>query len=217
MTIETSLYTITGEEKGTVELPTEIFGVKPNEHAVWAAVRMYQANLRQGTASTKTRTTISGGGKKPWIQKGTGQARAGSRRSPLWVGGAITHGPHPRDYSYSIPKKVRHLALCSVISDRQKKNNLLILEELKIDEPKTRKMIEILEQLNLTGKKSLFLVNKIDENLKRASRNIPKIEIKRAQDVNVYDVLLYDKLIMTKSAVESLKEVLCLERPKRNH
>ena len=186
-----------------IKLDKNIFDGKVNSAVIYQVVVMYQANKRAGTASTKTRGEVSGGGKKPWQQKGTGRARVGSIRSPLWRHGGITFGPHPRDYSYSLSPKIKSLALRSSINQKLNDKEVLIVDELNIESPKTKNIVEILDNLKI-NEKALLLIDKIDVNLLKATRNIPTIALKRSSDVNAEDVLTYKKLIVTKNALDAL-------------
>ncbi|MEW6171126.1 MAG: 50S ribosomal protein L4 [Candidatus Omnitrophota bacterium] len=186
-----------------IKLDKNIFDGKVNSAVIYQVVVMYQANKRAGSASTKTRGEVSGGGKKPWQQKGTGRARVGSIRSPLWRHGGITFGPHPRDYSYSVSPKIKNLALRSSINQKLNDKEVLIVDELNIESPKTKNIVEILDNLKI-NEKALLLIDKMDTNLLKATRNIPAIALKRSSDVNAEDILTYKKLIVTKNALDAL-------------
>ncbi len=201
------VYNSKGKEVETIELAKEIFDGKVNKGVLYHAVRSYNANQRQGTASTKTISEVSGGGKKPWAQKGTGRARAGSIRSPLWRGGGITFGPHPRDYHYKIPKKVKRLALVSALNSKWLEKNLIIIDSLSVDEPKTKKFKEILDALKLKGK-TLFIVDMIDDKVARAASNLKEVKLKNCQDFSTADLLLSDKVVLSKAALNKLPERL---------
>jgi large subunit ribosomal protein L4 len=166
---------------------------------------MYNANRRQGNADTKTRGEVSGGGKKPFRQKGTGRARAGSTRSPLWRHGGTIFGPHPRDYSYDLPKKVKRLAFLSSINSKLGDEKIIGIDSVTIDEPKTKKFVAILEALKLEGK-SLFVFDAMDDKLKLASRNVPDVDLKNYKDVNTMDILSCDTVVMSKEALDKLPE-----------
>ena len=197
---------IDGSERGNVDLP-DLFGERPREHLVYEVVQMQQARKRAGTHSTKTRAFVSGGGSKPWRQKGTGNARAGSSRSPIWEGGAVVFGPQPRDYSYSLPAKARRVALKSVLADRLRGDALTVVDSIELDEPKTKKVVAMLEALGI--KESCLIVNGAEnEALERAARNLPRVDVLRTEGVNVYDVLRHKHLVLTKAAVDALKERL---------
>lgn len=201
------LFNIEGKEIGQVQLSEEVFGIEPNESVVHEAVVMQLASMRRGTSSTKHRGEVSGGGRKPWRQKGTGRARAGTIRSPLWRGGSIVFGPKPRDYSYSIPKKKRRLALKSVLSDKAATENIVVLDLLEMDQPKTKEMIKILAALNNQGK-ALVVTAEENFNVGRSVSNIPGVTYTTSDGLNVYDVISHDKLIITKEAVAKAEEVL---------
>lgn len=196
--------TRSGEKSGTVELPDSIFGIEPNRALLWEVTRMYLANRRQGTASTKRRGEVRGGGKKPWRQKHTGRARVGSIRSPVWKGGGVVFGPKPRDYSYSMPKKKRRLALVSALAEKSKENLIKIIEDFTLDKPKTKEMATILKNLNLVGEKTLLAVAELDENLKRSARNIPLLKVAPAKDLNAFEVLAHRYLVLTKRSLDLL-------------
>jgi large subunit ribosomal protein L4 len=200
-----ALYNISGEQIGELTLKDEIFGIEVHESVLHDAVVMQLASRRLGTHDTKTRSEVSGGGRKPWRQKGTGRARHGTIRSPIWRGGGIVFGPHPRDYSYSLPRKVRRLALKSALSEKVNTGDILVLDELKLDQPKTRDMARILNNLNVED--ALLVTAEKDESVEKSARNIPNIKPLIATGLNVYDILAYDKLIMTKDAVAKVEEV----------
>ena len=201
-----SLYNINGEQVGEVELKDEVFGIEPHEHVMHEAVNMQLANQRQGTHDTKTRAEVRGGGRKPWRQKGTGRARAGSSRSPIWRSGGVVFGPHPRDYAYSLPKKVRRLALKSALSSKVLEQEIIVLDQLSLDAPKTKEMVRILSNLNAS--KALVVTAERDLNVERSARNIEGVKPLKADGVNVYDLLKYNKLVITKDAVAKIEEVL---------
>lgn len=201
------LFNIEGKEIGQVQLSEEVFGIEPNESVVHEAVVMQLASMRRGTSSTKHRGEVSGGGRKPWRQKGTGRARAGTIRSPLWRGGSIVFGPKPRDYSYTIPKKKRRLALKSVLSDKASTDSIVVLDLLDMDQPKTKEMIKILAALNNQGK-ALVVTAEENFNVGRSVSNIPGVTYTTSEGLNVYDVISHDKLIITKEAVAKAEEVL---------
>lgn len=201
-----ALYDMQGSQVGDIDLNEEVFGIKPNESVVHEAVVMQLASLRQGTSSTKSRGEVRGGGRKPWRQKGTGRARVGTIRSPLWRGGAITFGPKPRDYSYTIPKKKRRLALKSVLSAKVQDGEIIVLEDLQFAQPKTKEMVALLK--NFDASKALVITLNEDENVIKSARNIPGVTSLSATGLNVYDVIYHDKLIITKDAVAKVEEVL---------
>lgn len=188
-------------------LDPNIFNGKVNKAVLYQVIKMYEANKRRGTASTKTRAAVSGGGRKPWRQKGTGRARAGSIRSPLWKGGGVVFGPHPRNYSYSVPQKIRREALRASLNSKYNENAMLVLDELKVDKPKTKEFKKILNSLKL-NEKALFVLDKIDDNLKLASRNLKEVALKRADDLNALDVLNFKKLVLTKAALAIIEKKL---------
>lgn len=196
-----------GKETGTLKLAAEIFDGKTNDAAVYQAVNAYLANQRKGLASTKTRGEVSGGGKKPWKQKGTGRARVGSTRSPLWRHGGVIFGPHPRDFSYKIPEKIKKLALKSALNARVRENNLLVLDSLKIESAKTKDTAKIFSHLKIgTDKKVtvLLLVDKLEKNLKQAAGNISFLDVNLASGTHAYDILSHKKIIITKEALHKL-------------
>lgn len=199
------VYDQKGKQIDEFSLDKAMFSGAVNKPALYQAVLMYNANARQGNASTKTRGDVSGGGKKPWRQKGTGRARAGSSRSPLWRGGGKIFGPHPRDYHYEMPRKVRRLAFLSSLNMKLGEDKVKGLVPLKLDEPKTKHVRSMLEALKL-GDKTLFVVAAIDENLKRASRNLQELTVRNLKDVNTLDVLKCDTMLIDKPALEKLHE-----------
>jgi large subunit ribosomal protein L4 len=189
-----------------MELPKEIFGVKPNRDLVAQAVRVYLFNQREGNADTKGRGEVRGGGKKPWRQKGTGRARAGSIRSPLWRGGGVVHGPNPRDFSLEMPKKMKRLALLSALSEKFANQNILIIDEINFKEPKTKEAERMLENLNFKGKNAIVL-DKLEDKEKRALRNLAETKTLKVSELNTYAVLNFKKLLLTTKAVSALKEI----------
>lgn len=197
---------MTGEQVGQMELKDEIFGIEPNEAVVHQVVKAQLANKRQGTQSAKTRSEVRGGGKKPWRQKGTGRARHGSIRSPLWTKGGVTFAPKPRDYRQSIPKKVKRLALKSVLSSKVLEKGIIVLDQFVLDTPKTKEMVSILNNIN-AGDKALIVLDNRNESVEKSARNIPNVQTTLVNSLNVYDVLKYDKLILTKDAVSLVEEV----------
>ncbi|MCW2277815.1 50S ribosomal protein L4 [Heliophilum fasciatum] len=201
-----AVYNVEGSQVGELELNEEIFGIEPNEAVVHQTVVALQAAKRRGTHKVKSRGEVSGGGKKPWRQKGTGRARAGTSRSPIWRGGAITFGPQPRDYSIKVPKKVRRLALKSVLSAKVAAGELIVLDTLSMDAPKTKAMAGVLEKLNV-DRKALVVTAGVDENVFLSARNIPGITPVEAVGINVYDILHHDKMVITKDAVAKVEEV----------
>ena len=201
-----ALYDITGSQIGDVELSDDIFGVKINTHVMYEAVKNYLANQRQGTQSAKTRGEVRGGGRKPWRQKGTGRARQGSIRSPQWIGGGVVFAPKPRDYSYKLPKKIKRLALKSALSSKVQDQEIIVVDSLVLDKPKTKDMIQVLSNLK-TGKKTLVVMPERDENVILASRNIPGVKTAFVNTINVYDILNCDSFLITKDAVNKVEEV----------
>ena len=202
-----AVYDMNNNKVGDLELSEEIFGVEINEGLVHQAVVMQMASWRLGTHNTKTRADVRGGGKKPWRQKGTGRARAGSRRSPLWRGGGTIFGPHPRDYSFTMPRKQRRLALKCVLTDKVKEGNLIVLDNLNFDEPKTKKFVELQKTFGVDNCKSLFITHELIDNVSRSSNNLQNAKAIAALQLNVYDILNSDKLFLTKDAVAKIEEV----------
>jgi len=198
---------LASKEVGEIELNEMVFGVPLNEPLIHEAVRSYQANRRQGTSATKTRGDVSGAGRKLWKQKGTGGARIASLRSPLWKGGGNVHGPQPRDWSYNLPKKMRKRAMCSAISERLREGNLIIVNELKFDSPKTRDFINTLGSLKLSGK-TLIVDSLKNTNLMLASRNVQTAKVVNSYGVNIYDLMNHQKLVLTPKTVEELTGIL---------
>ncbi len=195
-----------GKKIKEVKASDEIFAVPLKEHLLYEAVINYRANQRQGTASTKTRGEVRGGGRKPWRQKGTGRARAGSTRSPIWKGGGTTFGPKPRDYSYSLPKRAKKTALKSVLSMKLAEKQLLIVDALKLKEPKTKEFMALIKNLKLDS--ALIIDQHDNKNLFLAARNVPKTKVIDVSQVTVYDVLNHNWLVLTKKAFDSLTERL---------
>uniref|UniRef100_A0A7V3ZVQ0 Large ribosomal subunit protein uL4 n=1 Tax=candidate division WOR-3 bacterium TaxID=2052148 RepID=A0A7V3ZVQ0_UNCW3 len=211
--MKAELLSINGEIKGEIEIPGEIFASEINEGLIWEVVTNYLNNQRQGTACTKTRGEVRGGGRKPWPQKHTGRARHGSIRSPIWRKGGIVFGPKPRDYYYSLPKKKKKFALLSALSARYQDKAVIFLEDFNLEQPKTRLMYNILKNLKINSKNILLVVKEISRNVKLASRNIPNLTLMPAHSLNAYEVLVNDKIIFTESGLERLKE-LCLTQEK---
>ena len=200
-----SVYNIEGKEVGTMELNDAVFGVEVNEHLVHMAVVSQLANNRQGTQSAKTRSEVSGGGRKPWRQKGTGHARQGSTRSPQWTGGGVVFAPKPRDYSFKMNKKEKRAALCSALSSKVAESQIIVLDEFKLDEIKTKKFVEVMN--NLKASKALVVLEGENKNVVLSGRNIPTVKVTATNEINTYDVLKYETLVVTKAAVEKLEEV----------
>ena len=200
-----SVYNMEGKEVGTMELCDKVFGVEINEHLVHMAVVQQLANNRQGTQKAKTRSEVSGGGRKPWRQKGTGHARQGSTRAPQWTGGGVVFAPTPREYTIKLNKKERRLALKSALTSRVQENKLIVLDELKFDEIKTKKMQAVLDALNVS--KALVVLNENDANVVKSARNIENVQTALTNTINVYDILKYNTVIVTKAAVATIEEV----------
>ena len=200
-----SVYNIEGKEVGSIELNDAVFGVEVNEHLVHMAVVNQLANNRQGTQSAKTRSEVSGGGRKPWRQKGTGHARQGSTRSPQWTGGGVVFAPKPRDYSFKMNKKEKRAALCSALSSKVAESQIIVLDEFKLDEIKTTKFVEVMN--NLKASKALVVLEGENKNVVLSGRNIPTVKVTATNEINTYDVLKYETLVVTKAAVEKLEEV----------
>ena len=200
-----SVYNIEGKEVGSIELNDAVFGVEVNEHLVHMAVVNQLANNRQGTQSAKTRSEVSGGGRKPWRQKGTGHARQGSTRSPQWTGGGVVFAPKPRDYSFKMNKKEKRIALLSALSSKVAESKIVVLDEFKLDEIKTKKFVEVMN--NLKVENALVVLEGENENVVLSGRNIPSVKVTATNEINTYDVLKYTTLVVTKAAVEKLEEV----------
>ena len=200
-----SVYNMEGKEVGKMELNDAVFGVEVNEHLVHMAVVNHLANKRQGTQSAKTRAEVSGGGRKPWRQKGTGHARQGSIRAPQWKGGGVVFAPKPRDYSFKLNKKEKRAALLSALTSRVLENKFVVVDELKLDEVKTKKFAEVMN--NLKVNKALVVLNDVDSNVVLSARNIPTVKTAQTNEINVFDILKYDTMIVTKAAVATIEEV----------
>ena len=200
-----SVYNIEGKEVGSIELNDAVFGVEVNEHLVHMAVVNQLANNRQGTQSAKTRSEVSGGGRKPWRQKGTGHARQGSTRSPQWTGSGIVFAPKPRDYSFKMNKKEKRIALLSALSSKVADNKIVVLDAFNLDEVKTKKFAEVMS--NLKVDKALVVIEGENKNVVLSGRNIPTVKVSATNEINTYDVLKYETLVVTKAAVEKLEEV----------
>lgn len=199
------IYNIEGKEVGSLELNDAIFGVEVNEHLMHMAVVSQLANKRQGTQSAKTRSEVSGGGRKPWRQKGTGHARQGSTRSPQWKGGGVVFAPKPRDYSFKMNKKEKALAIKSALTSRVAASKIVVLDSISFDEVKTKKFAAVLE--NLKVNKALVVLDKKDDNVLLSARNIPTVRTALTNAINVYDIVKYDTLVITKDAVAQIEEV----------
>lgn len=204
---EITLYRQDGSENGKITLSDSLFGIEPNEHVVFDAVVMQRASLRQGNSKVLNRSAVSGGGKKPWRQKGTGRARQGSIRSPQWKGGGVVFGPHPRSYSYKLPKKVRRLALKSVLSQKVKDQDLIVVEDLNFDQPKTKEFIEFLDNIKANDHSALIAIESKNKNAVLSGRNLPKVRFVTPTGINVLNILEGQKLIITKKALGIIEEV----------
>ncbi len=204
---EIEIYNIKGKSVGKIELDKDIFNGEVNEPILHQVIRMYEANQRQGTASTKTRSDVRGGGKKPWKQKGTGRARAGTIRSPLWRGGGVVFGPHPRDYSYQVPKSVKRLALISSLNAKLNDKNMIVIDEIKLEKAKTKEIAAALRNLK-AEKKPLLVLEERNETVVRASRNIANLLLRDYKSLNAYEVLKQQKLVMTQKALAALTKIL---------
>ena len=200
------VYDINGKKVKEVELKNEVFGIEPNEAVVHSVLVNFLANQRQGTQSTKTRSEVSGGGKKPWRQKGTGRARQGSIRAPQWIKGGIALGPKPRSYKYTVNKKERQLAIKSLLSSKVLENNLVVVDSLPLNEIKTKEMVKALSNLKVEGK-ALIMLSEKNENVQKSARNIEGVKTTLVGTINVYDLLKYNKLVLTLDTVKKLEEV----------
>ena len=201
-----SVYNMEGKQIDTIELNDAVFGVEVNEHLVHMAVVQQLANNRQGTQKAKTRSEVSGGGRKPWRQKGTGHARQGSIRAPQWRHGGVALGPKPRDYRYSLNKKVKKLAMLSALSSKVKDGDMIVLDNISVEEYKTKTIVNMLKALG-ADKKAMIVMPSVDEKLIQSASNIPGVQTALVNTINVYDILNHDKFIIVKSAVEKLEEV----------
>lgn len=202
-----STYNIAGAQTGEMELNDSVFGVEVNEAVMRQAVLRQLANERLGTHATKTRGLVRGGGRKPWKQKGTGRARVGSTRSPLWVGGGTVFGPQPRSYEQKMPRKARRLAVKSALSDKVNTNELFVLDEIVLAAPKTKEVVKVVDNFKLSGEKVLFITDG-DEVMARCARNLQGVKSVSTENMNIFDLLHYTKLFITKSAVAKIEEVL---------
>ena len=205
------VYDIEGKKVKTIELKEEVFGIEPNEAVVHSVLVNYLANQRQGTQSTKTRAEVSGGGRKPWRQKGTGRARQGSIRAPQWIKGGIALGPKPRSYRYTVNKKERRLALKSALSYKVIDKELIIVDDIKFETSKTKEMMNFLKTLNIVNEKVLIVLTELDENICLSSRNMGNVKVIRTDEVNTLDVVTADKMVITASALNKLQEALSNE------
>ncbi len=201
-----NVYDIEKNKVSELELDDSVFAVPVKEHVMYDVVRMQLASRRQGTASTKGRSDVRGGGKKPWRQKGTGRARVGTTRSPIWRGGGIVFGPQPRDYSFKITKKVRKAAIKSALTLKIQKDKMLVLNDFQLDEIKTKKFKEVLERFEL--KSALFVIDKANPELQKSSRNIKDVKMMLSEGINVYDILKYDNLILLEPSVKMIERAL---------
>ncbi len=199
------IYNLSGAVTGSIELSDDIFGIEPNQHAMSAVVRNQLANRRQGTHSTKTRSEVSGGGKRPWRQKGTGRARHGSTRSAQYVGGGIIFGPTPRDYSYTVPKKIKRLAMKSALSSKAAAGKIIVVEDFNLENIKTAEAVKALKALKTDN--ALVVLEAKNENAELSVRNIPNVKSAFVNTINVFDILKYDSFLVTKAAVEKIQEV----------
>ena len=199
------IYNLSGAVTGSIELSDAIFGIEPNKHAIATVIRNQLANRRQGTSSTKTRSETRGGGKRPWRQKGTGRARHGSTRSAQYVGGGTIFGPKPRDYSYTVPKKIRRLALKSALSSKLADNKIIVVEDFNLDAIKTKEAVKALSDLKTSN--ALIVLDAKNENAELSVRNIPDVKSAQVNEINVFDIMKYDSLLVTKAAVEKIQEV----------
>jgi len=205
MTLE--IYKIDGKPSGKkVKLDDEIFGIQPNDHAIYLSVKAFLANQRQGTHKAKERAEVRGGGKKPWRQKGRGTARAGTTRSPLWIGGGTIFGPRPRDYRQKLPQKVKQLARKSALSYKAKDEQLIVVEDFSFEKPKTKDFVSMMEALKLSGKKILLLTGKTETNLYKSGRNINKVSVMEASKASAYDILNNQILVLQHTAVEAISK-----------
>ena len=201
------VFDLNAKEVGEIELSQEIFGVEIHPTLMHQAMVMQLANQRLGTAATKTRAMVRGGGKKPWRQKGTGRARAGTIRSPLWVGGGVVFGPHPRKYVKKMPRKARRLALKSALSAKMVASELRILDSLQFEAPKTKQVLEVLKAFELEGKKALFISREYSENVEKSTRNLKGVKAITSMGLNIVDLVHHDAIFLTKDAVTQIEEV----------
>ena len=201
-----TMLNMAGAEAGKIELKDDIFGIEVNEFAVHEVVKNYLANQRQGTQSAKTRAEVRGGGRKPFRQKGTGRGRQGSLTSPNHIGGGIVFAPKPRDYRYTVPKKVKRLAMKSVLTSKVQEKEIIVLDELKFDAPKTKEMVKVLENVK-AAKKALIVLTEKDENVIKSAANIPGVKTTMVSQMNVYEILHHTSFIVTKDAISKIEEV----------
>lgn len=206
--MDLDIYKIDGMSSGnSVTLPSEVFDIEPNDHLIYQTVRCQMTNSHQGTAATKNRALVRGGGRKPWRQKGRGTARAGTIRSPLWVGGGRIFGPEPRDFKMKINKKIKRQARLSVYTYKAKQDEVMLIEDFNLENPKTREMFQILKNLNIENKKILLLTAEYDPMIVRAGRNIPNLIVRQATDASTYDILNCELLLIQQNALEKITEV----------
>lgn len=205
--VQVKLFNQTGSEAGNVELSDDIFAIEPNENAITDTILMIRASKRQGTHAVKNRSAVRGGGRKPWRQKGTGRARAGSSRSPIWRGGGVVFGPTPRSYSYKTPRKSRRIAIKSVLSQKVLDNELIVVDALTLDTPKTKEFKAILSNLNV-DKKVLLVLENTNDIVFKSARNIPNVKVVSSDNVSVLDVVYHDYLLITQTALEELEGAL---------
>ncbi len=203
---EVKVLNMAGTDAGTIELNEKVFGIEPNQNAVHAVVKNYLANRRQGTQSAKTRGDVRGGGRKPFRQKGTGRHRQGSTTDPSQIGGGVVFAPKPRSYRYTLPKKLRRLAMLSALSSKVKENEIIVLDQLTMSEPKTKEMIKVLGNVN-AGRKALIVMAEKDENVISSAANIPGVRPARVSTMNVYEIINHTNFIVTKEAVKKIEEV----------
>ncbi|NLV88984.1 MAG: 50S ribosomal protein L4 [Tissierellia bacterium] len=201
-----NVYNMLGEKVREIELDENVFGIEVNQHVVYEVVKNHLANRRQGTQSAKTRAEVRGGGRKPWRQKGTGRARQGSIRAPHFTGGGVAFAPKPRDYSYTVPKKVKRLAMKSALTSKVLNNEIIVVDEIKFDAPKTKEMVNFLNNIK-ADKKALIVMGEKSENVVKSARNIPNVETTLVNTLNVYDILKYNSFIITEDAVKKVEEV----------
>lgn len=201
------VYKIDGKTSGEkIELSDKVFSIEPNDHAIYLSVKAYLANQRQGTHKAKERSEVSGGGRKPWKQKGRGGARAGTTRSPLWVGGGTIFGPRPRDYRQDLPKKVKRLARKSALSYKAKDSQLMVVEDFSLESPKTKDFVSMLDALKISGKKVLLLTTDFNENIFKSGRNVQKVKVLEASKASTYDILNNQVLVLQKSAIKVIED-----------
>jgi large subunit ribosomal protein L4 len=209
--MKAKLYLQDGTIKGDIDLPESVFGVTVNEPLLHQVIVQLQANQRQGTSKTKTRAEVSGGGRKPWRQKGTGRARAGSNTSPVWARGGKAHGPSPRDYYTTIPRKLKRLALSSALSSRAQSEKIIVIESISCEEPKTKIVVTMLNALSVIGKRNLLIVENESSNIYLSGRNISNLEIKPVAEINAYDIIANENIIFgSEKLIEKVQEAVAL-------